>query len=67
MLYEKVHPTFTDQIFLQPFFAIFTDNILARLFSRCSHCKKFAKLHVRESIAQDCMQVSQIFAMAASK
>ena len=59
-------PTFTDQIFLRPFFASFTDNFLARLF-RCSHCKKFEKLHVRKSIAQDCMQVSQIFAMATSK
>ena len=58
--------TSTDQIFLWPFLVSFTDNFLARLF-RCSHCKKIAKLHVCESIAQDCMQVSRIFTMATSK
>ena len=51
---------------MRPFFASFTDNFLARLF-RCRLLKKFTKLHVRESKAEECVQVSRIFAMAPYK
>ena len=49
-------PTFTDQIFSILFFTSFTDNF----FSRWLHLNNL----YRKSIAQDCMQVLQIFAMA---
>ena len=57
-------PTFTDEIFSRPFFAIFTENFLNffenltyNFFSRWLHLNNLC----RESIAQDGMQVLQFF------